>query len=146
MSNYEGWEMDVPKIGDTIYTAGDSKDDDIWDDTELIAHWDNAVEEYRRQFGKETKPPFSNIRETNEAFSSTEKEVRSAGKTTKQTGQPNEMPQQTYQQDTCYPPPPPPTHSGYNTPSPISGLDDEQFSRLIMAWYYSGYYTGYYQK
>ncbi|KAI8141437.1 hypothetical protein BJV82DRAFT_619188 [Fennellomyces sp. T-0311] len=49
--------------------------------------------------------------------------------------------QQQYPQ-TARPPPPPPPMPGM---AGNGAAEDEAFSNLIMAWYYSGYYTGYYQ-
>ncbi|KAI9484765.1 hypothetical protein BDB00DRAFT_853671 [Zychaea mexicana] len=38
------WE---PKVGDVIYTSGGSHNEEVWDDSELIEHWETAMEEYR---------------------------------------------------------------------------------------------------
>ncbi|KAI9313710.1 hypothetical protein BX666DRAFT_533692 [Dichotomocladium elegans] len=37
----------IPQIGDVIYTVGSNNHQEVWDDTELIEHWDSAMEEYR---------------------------------------------------------------------------------------------------
>ncbi|KAI8379249.1 uncharacterized protein BYT42DRAFT_613579 [Radiomyces spectabilis] len=47
-------------IGQTIFTMGDKRNNDVWDDTELIECWDQAMREYREyhsQAANET-PPF----------------------------------------------------------------------------------------
>ncbi|CAO3609058.1 unnamed protein product [Mucor fragilis] len=36
-------------IGTVIFTAGDAKQADYWDDSELIDHWDKTMEAYRKQ-------------------------------------------------------------------------------------------------
>ncbi|KAI9027600.1 hypothetical protein CLU79DRAFT_832966 [Phycomyces nitens] len=52
----------LPVIGETIFTIGDGNREDVWDDTELIAHWDKEVDKYRAMFAKprDSPPPFGN--------------------------------------------------------------------------------------
>ncbi|KAI7879356.1 hypothetical protein K492DRAFT_208309 [Lichtheimia hyalospora FSU 10163] len=59
----------VPAIGETIYVAGSSKNNAAWDDSELIDHWDAALEQYRRyhsqmENGDDEQNPFNHYSNT----------------------------------------------------------------------------------
>ncbi|KAI8149376.1 hypothetical protein BJV82DRAFT_121655 [Fennellomyces sp. T-0311] len=123
----------TPQVGDVIYTVGDSKKEDVWDDTELIEHWEVAMEEYRAIQGQsKDTPPYgtSYNAEAAEERQQPKKRLRvakdSKKKNVNSTGPssaPNSVLQTQNQNDT----------------------EQDDFTRLLMSWYYAGYYTGYYQ-
>ncbi|OBZ84008.1 hypothetical protein A0J61_07949 [Choanephora cucurbitarum] len=49
--------MDELAIGTVLYTQGDAKHEDIWDDTELIEHWDRSIEAYRQMQSTQGNKP-----------------------------------------------------------------------------------------
>ncbi|KAG1143010.1 hypothetical protein G6F37_008387 [Rhizopus arrhizus] len=98
-------ENDVA-VGTVIFSSGQTKHDEFWDDSELIEHWDKTVELYRTAF----KQPAEDH----------------------ETNQDRETPVINSNFD-----------SSFKTTS--SGTEQDDFSNLIMAWYYAGYYTGLYQ-
>ncbi|KAI8359869.1 hypothetical protein EDC96DRAFT_513468 [Choanephora cucurbitarum] len=97
--------MDELAIGTVLYTQGDAKHEDIWDDTELIEHWDRSIEAYRQMQSTQGN-----------------KQKHKVVKKTKRK---------------------PPMHKP--KPEYHATALDQDFSNMIMSWYYSGYYTGLYQ-
>ncbi|KAI9260621.1 hypothetical protein BDA99DRAFT_86992 [Phascolomyces articulosus] len=153
------WE---PKVGDVIYTAGESHREEVWDDTELIEHWETAMAKYRSTQGiTNNLPPFtSSHKEEKTTTNTTEKRPHKKLKqdiTNNKKGhvEMNTSTTATIQQSLSVHPPPVPPLSLLSHHPQVSGNDsnnkndfnetDTDFSNLLMSWYYSGYYTGYYQ-
>ncbi|KAL1926946.1 hypothetical protein VTP01DRAFT_5276 [Rhizomucor pusillus] len=131
----------VPQVGQVIYTADGSTDEDAWDDTELIAHWDAALAEYRRKHGKEDAPPFS----THE--SKKKSKEKSAVSKKMKIDEPR-VPDNTNLSKAKLPKPPqmPPLACNVHPPFyPNQSIPHGNYTQMIMAWYYAGYYTGYLQ-
>ncbi|KAG1404525.1 hypothetical protein G6F58_010176 [Rhizopus delemar] len=49
-------ENDVA-VGTVIFSSGQTKHDEFWDDSELIEHWDKTVELYRTQYSNIEEHP-----------------------------------------------------------------------------------------
>ncbi|KAI8375454.1 hypothetical protein BD560DRAFT_392355 [Blakeslea trispora] len=98
-------------IGTVLYTQGDAKHEDIWDDTELIEHWDRSIEAYRQmQSSQNNQPPFQH------------KIVKKTPMKKKKAPVLNKIKSENK-----------------------AAVLNQDFSNMVMAWYYSGYYTGLYQ-
>ncbi|KAG2196139.1 hypothetical protein INT47_006485 [Mucor saturninus] len=56
---------DPYKIGTVLFSSGDAKHSDVWDDSDLIDHWDRNVEAYRPVLRKKSeKVSSSKIQQT----------------------------------------------------------------------------------
>ncbi|KAI7866874.1 hypothetical protein BDF14DRAFT_1808737 [Spinellus fusiger] len=144
----------LPSVGETIFTLGDGNRDDVWDDTELIAHWDSAMDEYKRQFGetKGSPPPFGNVKtkqlkqpkQSKQLYkSSIAKNTEGVSMKPKQkTSRGRPRPAQTPASVAASLPVPP-----TRTEQRLFSAEEQQedLSNLMMSWYYAGYYTGLYQ-
>ncbi|KAI7857956.1 hypothetical protein BDC45DRAFT_554535 [Circinella umbellata] len=145
------WE---PQVGDVIYSAGDSQNEEVWDDSELIEHWDTAMEEYRLSQGiSNDLPPFTSSRNEKDERG---KERRHQKKLKQDKPKKDNSNGNTSNNDSFHPPPPPPplaqqfstmssSNRNNNNNTSNNNQADSDFSNLLMAWYYSGYYTGCYQ-
>lgn len=152
-NNQSKQKSDPYKVGTVLFTAGDTKNDDAWDDSELIEHWDQNVEAFRKMYSSESREaeeeesPFRHtLRKTNSGHISKKPVTRK----TKKAPLPKEVPYHDYyntqsnsQQE--IPPPAAASQSSFLPPMPPLPTSQEELSNLIMAWYYCGYYTGIYQ-
>ncbi|KAJ8655641.1 hypothetical protein O0I10_008730 [Lichtheimia ornata] len=104
----------VPVIGETIYTAGSSKNDAAWDDSELIEHWDAALEQYKRyhselEDGGIDEDPFNHY--SNMSSSASRKAATATTATTATTGKRRRTNSPKRPKSTASMPPPPPPFS-----------------------------------
>ncbi|KAL1861620.1 hypothetical protein Daus18300_008736 [Diaporthe australafricana] len=136
--------------------------DDVWDDSALIRSWDEALDEY-----KDAKP------ETNDTHHQSEPVWSSAALTSDQNT-PSNQPAQDRQEQITAGSTGNATEDGMNDgvasssrhdgrhageghgesaggnkmPPPqvlLGSVQDEGLKRLLMSWYYAGYYTGLYE-
>ncbi|KAL0080835.1 hypothetical protein J3Q64DRAFT_1198236 [Phycomyces blakesleeanus] len=140
----EKQDAHLPAIGETIFTIGDGNREDVWDDTELIAHWDKEVDKYRAMFTKEkdSPPPFGNSKTKEKRQKKIIKpiEKKKIKKRVNPETSSNRMPPNILKGVPTTPMSTPPcvaAHSEQNK--------DEDLTSLLMSWYYCGYYTGLYQ-
>ncbi|CDH54599.1 predicted protein [Lichtheimia corymbifera JMRC:FSU:9682] len=101
----------VPAIGETIYTAGSSKNDAAWDDSELIEHWDAALAQYKRyhselENGDIDEDPFNHY--SNESSSARKTTTPSATATATTAGKRRRTNSPKRPKSTTSMPPPPP--------------------------------------
>ncbi|RCI06223.1 hypothetical protein CU098_010531 [Rhizopus stolonifer] len=116
-------------VGTLLYTQGDTKAN-MWDDTELIEHWDRTVEAYRNQQSKEA-PPFQHAKKFLQKQKTIKKTTPAVKKNTTMHYNSN------LQSDKKNLP------EMKKTVADITSNQDG-FSNLVMSWYYAGYYTGLY--
>ncbi|KAI7869604.1 uncharacterized protein EV154DRAFT_530702 [Mucor mucedo] len=132
---------DPYKIGTVLFSSGDAKHSDVWDDSDLIDHWDRNVEAYRRKYSSQVQsesasPPFQqNKRKTQEGHITKKQPVlRKKSEKVSSSKIQQTLPSST--KGSLLPSMP---------PMPSMSSNQEDLSNLMMAWYYSGYYTGLYQ-
>ncbi|CAO3607769.1 unnamed protein product [Mucor hiemalis] len=153
-NNQSKKKNDPYEIGTVLFSAGSSKNNDDWDDSELIEHWEQNVEAFRKMCSNENEEaeeadsPFRhNLRKTNNGHISKKKPV---ARKTKQAALPKQEPayHNNTQSNSQIPPSQcedQPPQSSFLPPMPQLPTSQEELSNLIMAWYYCGYYTGIYQ-
>ncbi|VUC33450.1 unnamed protein product [Clonostachys rosea] len=119
--------------------------DEIWDDSALIESWNDALAEYKKyhsihakggsledleraaESGTDSAPTQKVTLEANDEQQSEPKVDNSAGIDKSE---------------------PKPQVAGLPAPSPqalLGTVKDESMKRLLMSWYYAGYYTGLYE-
>ncbi|CAH0050185.1 unnamed protein product [Clonostachys solani] len=119
--------------------------DEIWDDSALIESWNDALAEYKKyhsihakggtledleravEAGTDSAPAPEETLKVNDEQQSESKVDESAGTDKSE---------------------PKPQVAGLPVPSPhalLGTVKDENMKRLLMSWYYAGYYTGLYE-
>ncbi|CAO3647608.1 unnamed protein product [Cunninghamella blakesleeana] len=143
------YDSDALKMGQIVYTANSKKDDDFWDDQELIDHWEATKELYKKQYSKfkkeDSPPPFN-----------TEKRFQKRKISEKQKPMPKKKKSNQVKNEFIYnhiPPPqsiplpqsipPPQSILSYSFPYFNQQQNDASITQLIHAWYLYGYYNGY---
>ncbi|KAI0205469.1 hypothetical protein F4808DRAFT_455698 [Astrocystis sublimbata] len=127
---------------------------EIWDDSALIDSWDQALEEYKKYHSihrnggdvndllkpkQDTSDAKLDLHEIAESSNHGKPETPSEMKEETLNSNGQETGNVTTQQSL-------PRASGPPTPAGLLGtIQDEGLKRLLMSWYYAGYYTGLYE-
>ncbi|ORX62526.1 hypothetical protein DM01DRAFT_1330653 [Hesseltinella vesiculosa] len=115
-----------PLIGQTVFSAGDSVDQDVWDDTELIDQWDAAKALYQQHYSQNKSQGHVPYGSTYSNNNKRQKLTHNQQKV-KKTPLPGMA-------DPVQPMPPQASANGAN----LAHLD-----QLIQYWFYRGYEDGY---
>lgn len=106
-----------------------------WDDSQLVATWDKAYEEYLKYHKKSTEE----VADVNEMRADKEDTLEDADmKDTPETNLESEKTDTIATEDTTVAQPSAPT-------GPSLDHLDESVRTLVMAWYWAGYYQGLYE-
>lgn len=117
--------------------AGDQPDlshEEVWDDSALIDSWNEALAEYKKYHSIYAKG--GSVRDLPQVQDSASN--RSASPKAVSAGPEDAQPTGTAEQE-------PTTASAPVAPPPqalLGSIRDEGLRRLLMSWYYAGYYTG----
>ncbi|KAI9357760.1 hypothetical protein BD770DRAFT_388273 [Pilaira anomala] len=144
------------KVGTVLFSAGDNKSSDVWDDSDLIDHWDRNIEIYRNRYSKQPQvvtedPPFQQDRRHKVQAGNIKKPVlhkkqrqhgyQSQISNAHATSSKSKEAESSKQKIPIIEQ----TLSAAMPPMPPMPSNQDDLSNLIMAWYYCGYYTGLYQ-
>ncbi|KAL2759854.1 hypothetical protein ACRALDRAFT_1079189 [Sodiomyces alcalophilus JCM 7366] len=125
--------------------------DEIWDDSALIESWNEALVEYKKYHSIHAK---GGRLEDLEAEQLTEDQTRMEGVVETQSEDPHPGSRQQAQDSAAAvlseTTPATPAESGQEAPivppqAILGTVRDEGLKRLLMSWYYAGYYTGLYE-
>ncbi|KXJ96924.1 hypothetical protein Micbo1qcDRAFT_4156 [Microdochium bolleyi] len=123
--------------------------DEIWDDSALVDSWNSALEEYKKYHSIHTKggnvvdllEPKKSESNSNNVIAKATNEASTSQDTGHDTEMASDEPRNETQASTSQPNPPPRL-----APEVVLGsVQDESLKRLLMSWYYAGYYTGLYE-
>ncbi|KAJ2966160.1 hypothetical protein NQ176_g10279 [Zarea fungicola] len=129
----------------------DLNGDDMWDDSALVASWNEALDEYKKYHSIHAKG--GSIKEL-QALSASKKTVKpeedasSADDVAMEEGEASgQSTSQAPKQENATP------EAANTVPAPaasppeavLGSVRDENLKKLLMSWYYAGYYTGLYE-
>ncbi|KAL2112600.1 hypothetical protein VUR80DRAFT_7025 [Thermomyces stellatus] len=125
--------------------------DDIWDDSLLVDSWNQALEEYKKYHSIHAKGiSLDEIASENRAESEVEAQAAQSVEGPSQAEQESESGNVYSDQADLEQDEPPdrevPGPAAMPTPQGLLGsVQDDGLKRLLMSWYYAGYYTGLYE-
>ncbi|OQD72478.1 hypothetical protein PENDEC_c021G04346 [Penicillium decumbens] len=141
--------------------------EEIWDDSALLRSWDDAVEEYRlyhsiqakgenvedvlRQaeeagLADEDDPLAAEEDAAGDGFIAETEEETATGSASQNPKSVAQEPQQVTENGQAGAAAPGPTSGTMSMPDALlSQVKDESLKRLMMSWYFAGYYTGLYE-
>ncbi|KAI8073954.1 hypothetical protein BC940DRAFT_363897 [Gongronella butleri] len=119
-----------PLIGQTVFTAGDNVEEDVWDDSALIEHWEQAKAVYKEHYSKR--------KEVNAPFGTRHHRQNKRRKMDVETGPRDTTSNKgtTSSRTTSTPMPPAPILGSWRP-------QGAELDALIQHWFYQGYYAGY---
>lgn len=121
--------------GTILFSSGQSKNDDFWDDTDLIDHWDRTVELYRNQLSnKKGQTSTTKLSSKKREYEKVKGGYIKKQKYKQPVDRHDTNKQQKKTQDTNL------NDRSRSQPNSL-GTGQDDFSNLIMSWYYAGYYT-----